>query len=134
MKVDYVVTDWGTLLQRRTNPGTIEQGGWSAIISGSGGTDWLNPVFNSNLRAGGNTPGTQPGWPNIPQLEQLRSEWLRTDNLPEQQRLCREIQTVAIDQLPVYPLGQYFQPTAYRSDITGVLRGFATFWNVRRQG
>jgi peptide/nickel transport system substrate-binding protein len=38
-----------------------------------------------------------------------------------------------MDQVPVYPLGQYFQPTAYRTDITGVLRGFATFWNVRRE-
>jgi peptide/nickel transport system substrate-binding protein len=32
---------------------------------------------------------------------------------------------------PFYPLGQYFQPTAYRNTITGILDGFATFWNVR---
>ena len=30
------------------------------------------------------------------------------------------------------PLGQYFQPTAYRRHLTGVLRGFATFWNVQK--
>jgi peptide/nickel transport system substrate-binding protein len=133
MTVDYVITDWGTLLQRRNNAGTLDQGGWSALISGSGGTDWLNPVFNSNLRAGGNTPGTQPGWPDIPQLEALRTQWLQAGDVATQQALCRQIQSVAIDQVPVYPLGQYFQPTAYRTDITGVPRGFATFWNVRRE-
>jgi len=28
--------------------------------------------------------------------------------------------------------GQYLQPAAYRSNLTGILEGFATFWNVRR--
>ena len=31
-----------------------------------------------------------------------------------------------------YPLGHYLQPTAYRSNLTGLLEGFATFWSVRR--
>jgi peptide/nickel transport system substrate-binding protein len=33
--------------------------------------------------------------------------------------------------MPSLPLGQYIQPTAYRASLTGVLPGFATFWNVR---
>ncbi len=35
--------------------------------------------------------------------------------------------------MPFIPLGQYFQPTAYRTSLTGVLNGFATFWNVRKE-
>jgi peptide/nickel transport system substrate-binding protein len=34
--------------------------------------------------------------------------------------------------VPSVPLGQYVQPTAYRTDITGVKKGFATFWGVKR--
>ena len=34
--------------------------------------------------------------------------------------------------VPSIPLGQYVQPTAYRTALTGVLKGFPTFWNVRR--
>jgi hypothetical protein len=26
----------------------------------------------------------------------------------------------------------YYQPTAYRTNVEGVLSGFATFWNVRK--
>jgi peptide/nickel transport system substrate-binding protein len=42
------------------------------------------------------------------------------------------MQKQAMIDVPYMPLGQYQQPTAYRSDITGVLNGFATFWNLRR--
>jgi len=33
--------------------------------------------------------------------------------------------------VPFVPLGQYFQTTAYRTSLSGVLDGFATFWNVK---
>ena len=42
-----------------------------------------------------------------------------------------ELQQVAFQEVPYYPLGLYRQPTAYRKQITGVNRGTATFWNVR---
>jgi peptide/nickel transport system substrate-binding protein len=34
--------------------------------------------------------------------------------------------------VPFYSLGQLLLPTAYRADLTGMLNGFATFWNIRR--
>jgi len=30
------------------------------------------------------------------------------------------------------PCGQYFQPTAYRRDLEGMLTGLPLFWNLRR--
>ena len=36
-----------------------------------------------------------------------------------------------MEEVPYYPLGNYIQPTAHRASVTGVLPGFATFWNVR---
>jgi peptide/nickel transport system substrate-binding protein len=42
------------------------------------------------------------------------------------------MQLQAMIDLPSIPLGQYAQSTAYRTNISGVLRGFPTFWNVRR--
>jgi len=42
-------------------------------------------------------------------------------------------QVQAIDTVLYLPLGQFFQPTAYRSDIFGYLRSpLAIFWNVGR--
>ena len=65
-------------------------------------------------------------------LERLRTAWFEAPDLVSQQKICADMQKQALIDVPYMPLGQYQQPTAYRSDITGVLNGFATFWNVRR--
>jgi peptide/nickel transport system substrate-binding protein len=44
--------------------------------------------------------------------------------------VAMEIQKQAFFDLPMIPLGLYYQPTTYRTNVTGVLPGFATFWNV----
>jgi peptide/nickel transport system substrate-binding protein len=61
----------------------------------------------------------------------LRGQWLAAPTLAEQQGICREIQALAFEEIPYYPIGQYKQPTAYRKSITGILDGTAVFWNVR---
>ena len=38
----------------------------------------------------------------------------------------------AFQDVPYIPLGQYFQPTAYQANLTGVLHGSPVFWNIRR--
>ena len=35
-------------------------------------------------------------------------------------------------EVPFMPLGQAFYATAAKRDLTGILKGFSTFWNVRR--
>jgi peptide/nickel transport system substrate-binding protein len=34
--------------------------------------------------------------------------------------------------VPYIPVGSYFQPWAYRSNISGVLNGMPLFWNVKK--
>jgi ABC-type transport system substrate-binding protein len=43
MNVDYVATDWGTMLQRRNNKGPVDQGGWNCFFTGWEGLDHMNP-------------------------------------------------------------------------------------------
>lgn len=61
----------------------------------------------------------------------LRSQWLAASSLEEQQRICHDIQALAFEEIPYFPIGLYKQPTAYRKSITGILDGTAVFWNVR---
>ena len=46
--------------------------------------------------------------------------------------LVKRLQRQVLTDVPYYPLGQVMQPTATRTSLTGVLDGFAVFWNVRR--
>ncbi|EFH12782.1 ABC transporter substrate-binding protein [Pseudoroseomonas cervicalis] len=128
MNVDYLATDWGTLLARRNRKDPPEQGGWSAFVSSWAGADWLNPAVHLALRGNG---VAYPGWSQSPRTEALRQQWFEAPDLAAQQAICREIQKVSLEEVPYYPLGNYIQPTAHRTSVTGLLGGFATFWNIR---
>ena len=128
MTVDYVATDWATMLQRRLNKGATDKGGWSGFITSWTGSDWLNPATHISLR--GNGEAGYPGWSTSPRTEALREAWFNASDLAARQAICRDIQAQCMQDVPFFPLGQFAQGTAYRG-ITGVLHGFATFWNVR---
>ena len=128
MNVDYVATDWGTMLQRRNNKQPVEAGGWSCFISFWAALDWSNPASHIALRGIGEAGW--PGWASDPKIEALRQDWLLATDDATRKSICEDIQRQAMDQVPFWPLGQYFQPTAFRSRIRGINDGFATFWNV----
>jgi peptide/nickel transport system substrate-binding protein len=129
MKVETYAVEFNAMLQRRNRKGPVSEGGWSAFVTNWAGTDWLNPAGHIALR--GNGMAGYAGWATMPRVEQLRDAWFRAPDEAAQAAICRDIQLEAMRQVPYYPLGQYLQPTAYRTSITGVNTGFATFWNVR---
>jgi peptide/nickel transport system substrate-binding protein len=62
----------------------------------------------------------------------LRSEWLDAVDLPTQQRIGRDIQRQWWIDVPHIPIGQWFQPTAWRESVDGMPDGFPVFWGIRR--
>ncbi|MFX8820954.1 hypothetical protein ABTM55_19485, partial [Acinetobacter baumannii] len=72
------------------------------------------------------------GWPTIPAIEQLRNDWFDAPDLAAQQKICEEIQKVAYAETPYIPLGLYYQPTAFRADLAGMLKGTPLFYGLRR--
>jgi peptide/nickel transport system substrate-binding protein len=131
MNVDYIATDWGTMLQRRNNRGPIDKGGWSCFFTGWEGEDHMNPSNHYAIRGNGNDAAAWPGWCVSPKLEAYRNAWFDAPDEAAQKKICVDMQLQCMVDVPSVPLGQFVQPTAYRSSITGVLNGFATFWNVR---
>jgi peptide/nickel transport system substrate-binding protein len=132
MNVDYVATDWGTMLQRRNNRGPVDQGGWSCFFTGWEGLDHMNPSNHYAIRGNGDDSAAWPGWCVSPKLEELRNAWFDAQGVAAQKTICEAIQRQCMTvDAPSLPVGQYIQPTAYRKNITGVLNGFSTFWNVR---
>lgn len=130
LDVDHAPTDWATVVQRRANRAPPDSGGWNALCTFFSGLDFLNPAVHLMLR--GNGLAAWPGWPTAPALEALRQDWLDAPDLETAQRLAEEIQARAMQDLPAVPLGQFFQPTAYRRELTGVVKGPTAFWNLRR--
>ena len=128
MNVDYVATDWGNMLQRRNSKQPVDAGGWSCFVTGWAGLDWSNPAGHIALR--GNGEAGWPGWSSDAKLEAMRQDWLTATDETRQKAICADIQRDAMEQVPYFPLGQYMQPTAFRTRLTGMNDGFATFWNI----
>ncbi len=128
LNVDYQALDWSSVQQRRVKRGA---GGWNCFLSAWDGSDTLDPAGHVMLR--GNGADAWFGWPTDPKLEQLRGAWFGAKDLDEQKKIAEAIQVEAFNSVPYIPVGQNFQPTAFRSDLKGQLEGFALFWNIRRE-
>jgi peptide/nickel transport system substrate-binding protein len=128
--LDFVATDWGTVLQRISNRSPVEQGGWSCYITYWSGLDLGSPATSSPLR--GNGAKGSPGWPDSPAIEALRARWLDAPDLAGQKAIAQEIQLQAMQDVPYVPAGQYLQPVAYRKNLTGMLNGVPVFTNLRK--
>ena len=130
MNVDVVATDWGTTVQRSVSRQPPDKGGWHVFAAFSGGYDMSAPGSHQLMR--GNGDGAYNGWPDLPKLEALRDEWLFAENEADGRALARRMQEQALQDVPYLPLGLYYQPSAYRSDLTGVPKGLVQFTGVRR--
>ncbi|MBP0445369.1 ABC transporter substrate-binding protein [Roseomonas sp. SSH11] len=128
VNLDYLATDWGTMLQRRNNRGPVETGGWSLFVTSWTGTDWINPATHISIRGVG--ASGYAGWNESPRLEALYSAWFDAPDLAAQQAVCRDIQRVCMEEVPYYPLGQFKQQTALRG-LRDLQPGFTKFWGVR---
>ena len=131
LNLEVVLTDWGTVAQRRMNKGPLDQGGWSIACFASSGMDFINPVTHAQLRSDG--AGAAPGWPDLPEVERLRAEWLEAPDLAAQQALARRIQAAAMEGLPYIPTGAYYSTTALRRTLRDRVKGFAIFWGIRKE-
>ena len=130
MNVDVIATDWGTTVQRSVSRQAPEKGGWHMFAAFSGGYDMSTPGSHQLMR--GNGENAYNGWPNLPKLEALRDEWLFAEDEADGRALARKMQEQARQDVPYLPLGSYYQPVAYRADLTGVSKGLVQFTGVRR--
>lgn len=131
MRVDFQQMDWGSLVTRRTMQTPTDKGGWSAFNTALDGVTVTNPGGNFALR--GNGKKAWFGWPTDPQVETLRDAWFDAPDLASQKAIAEQIQRRGLENVPYIPLGQIFQPTAFRTDIKDIVKAaFPLFWGVRR--
>jgi peptide/nickel transport system substrate-binding protein len=131
MNMDYQALDWATVAQRLNSQEPLEKGGWSLNANYAPGYSASSPAAHGFLRGIGRKGLF--GWPDMPRIEELRSAWIDATDPEEQKRICREIQIQAFRDVPYIPLGAFFFASAYRKDLTGMLKGSVPmFTNLRR--
>jgi peptide/nickel transport system substrate-binding protein len=129
--VDDAAMDRGTVVQRRASKKAVGEGGWSLFCTSFPAADYIDPLSAPALR--GNGGAAWYGWPADDKLEQLRDAWMDSPDEAERKRLAASIQVEAFTNAQLMPLGQYFQSAAWRSNVSGFLKGPApVFWNVTK--
>jgi peptide/nickel transport system substrate-binding protein len=129
--VDEQMTDWGTIVQRRPSKAPLDKGGWSMFPAGAPGPEFVDPLLANTLRSNG--AAAWFGWPDDPVLEAAHAAWIDAPDDAERHRQAVAFQAAAFQSVPVIPLGQYLPHAAWRSNVTGLVRGSApVFWGVEK--
>ncbi len=132
-KVDLQAMDWNTVVSRRSKKDAPSAGGWNMFCTAWVAPDIWSPINNAALDARGDKSGWF-GWPDGPKLEALRAQFMRETDEAKKKKLAEAIQAEAFSVATHAPLGEYVQPVAVRSNVTGVnMAGLANvYWGIKK--
>ncbi len=131
MNVDFVATDWGTVGARRAKKEPPSAGGWHMFHTWHAGADCVNPASYTAIRANGDKAWF--GWPNIPTIETEVGNWFDAKNLEEEKVVIARLNKEAFDNAIYAPTGFFQIYQAWRSNVTGVVKGpLPFFWDVKK--
>ena len=98
--------DWSSHLAVRARKDPPDKGGWNVLHTWWTAADVISPAVHFGLSGAG--PGAWFGWPDIPQLEKLTTDWVRATDQAKRRQLAEEIQKVALDEVAYVPWGEWF--------------------------
>ncbi|RVT95593.1 ABC transporter substrate-binding protein [Rhodovarius crocodyli] len=125
--VDAQVTDWATLLARRTR-----REGWHIYGVHALNVDLGNPLTNSVINFNCQDTGTA-GFMCFPRLNELYDAFARAPDAASRRPLVDEMQQIIYSQGVAVPWGQFAQPAAFRSNLRNMIpSAIPLFWNVEK--
>jgi len=128
-KVELREMDWSTSLAVRARKDPPNKGGWNIVHTFFAATDVISPPVHFAISGAGSSAWA--GWPDVPQVEKLVTDWVRAADPARRKQLAAEIQKVALDEVTYVPWGEWDMPTAFRKNVQGILKFTAPlFWNV----
>ena len=131
MNVEIADSDWGTVVQRRGNREGTDKGGWSIFHTTGPSIGWGNPALSLLVRGQGLKGWF--GWWDSPAGEALAEEWLYATDEAARKKAAGALGRLALEECATIPLGQFLIRTAYRKNLTGMLKGSAPYpWGLRR--
>ena len=110
----------------------VDKGGWSIFHTWLVGPDMTSPAVNFAVRGSGQKAWF--GWPDDPKIEELRDTWFATTDAVSSKKAADAVQMRAFEFVPYVPTAQFILPTAYRTNLSGVIIAPITLmWNVEKK-
>jgi peptide/nickel transport system substrate-binding protein len=122
--------NWAAHQAVRANKDPPSKGGWNLIQTWWQSPDVSNPAVHFGISGAGEKGWF--GWPDIPRLESLITDWVRAPDEVGRHSIAEQVQKVAMDEVPYVPWGEYVAPWACRKNLRDFVRfGPPVFWNVK---
>jgi peptide/nickel transport system substrate-binding protein len=132
VNVDVQAADWSTVSIRRAKQDPLDKGGWNLFITTQGGVEATMPATNGWFNSGCDKANN--GWACDDVLQQMITRWTHEPDRTKRHAMIPEIQARAYVSIPYLPGGQFFQPIAFRKNVTGALAaGLPVYWNIDKQ-
>lgn len=131
IKIDLQTLDTSSVQSRRTSREPVERGGWSMFFTWFAAVDLLDPSSHVALSADGSKGYF--GWLDDPDTERLVDAWFAAAGPDAQATAKRAIAARTRETAPFVISGQFRTPTAFRSNLVGILEApVPFFWNVKK--
>ena len=126
--VDVQAMDWSTVTSRRASRDPVDQGGWNMFHTWWIGADVADPM---SIAFSGDPEKGWFGWAQDEELEQLRHDYARAQTPEERKEIATKVQERLWAIGASGHLGQFFNPVAYRNNVTGLIKSpVQFFWNL----
>ncbi|MBP0617009.1 ABC transporter substrate-binding protein [Jiella mangrovi] len=130
--VDMQPMDWQTLVTRRASQSPVAEGGWNMFF-----TNWIIPEvwspINNPMLNGGGKEAAWFGWPDDPQLDEMRVKFAAAESEEERKTIAADIQKHAYEVVNYIPVGEYKIPTTISNKLSGIVKmPVPVFWNVEK--
>jgi peptide/nickel transport system substrate-binding protein len=131
VNVEVIWSDWGSMGARLRNQGPVAQGGWNLFNTGASGPTMHHPITNIGINMACDRRNFT-GWPCDEASETLRQAFI--DAAPDARAAALEkLHMHLVTVQPYVPLGQYDQPVALRSSLSGLLASpVIAYWNIAK--
>ena len=131
INLDFQVSDWGSVVQRRISRKPLAEGGWVCFVVPTPGYYIADPATAPNFRGTGELPAN--GFMKSEAVEALYGRWLDAPDDAVRRSLASQVQAQLAEAVPFVPMGQYFDPTVYRRSISNMTPGgLIRFWGLTK--
>ncbi|MBL8672866.1 MAG: ABC transporter substrate-binding protein [Alphaproteobacteria bacterium] len=129
INVDLQAMDWATVISRRASKETPDKGGWHIFPTWWIGGDISNPITHAGIAAA--CDRSWFGWPCDEAMESLRDQFAKSTDEAKKKELANAIQKRALEIVTHVNFGTWFNPVAYRVNVTGMIPSpVQFFWNM----
>ena len=131
MNVDVQEVKWGTLAERRAIKGKAGRKGWHLFPTYFEALDAASPLTNIGVKSG---DGAWFGWPKDPMVSAMIESYEWQADPAKRQASLVALHERLFEGIPYVNLGQWFNPTAWRKEVSGLVESPVPFyWNITKE-